>query len=231
MSLPGCASIPAAYRERMQMAYETGRRSVGMVQEDLHPSKILTREAFENAIVVNTAIGGSTNCPIHLNAIARHMGVELNLPDWQAVGYDVPLLVNCQPAGKYLGEAFHRAGGVPGVMRELIGAGRIHADVMTVTGSTIGDNHADVPEPDREVIFTYDQPLQEKAGFLVLSGNIFDGALIKTCVISDVFRERYLSARGSENVFTSARWCSTDRRIIMRALTIPRWRLTNAAFW
>jgi len=131
------------------------------------------------------------------------MGVELNLPDWQVVGYDVPLLVNCQPAGKYLGEAFHRAGGVPGVMRELIGAGRIHADVMTVTGSTIGDNHADVPEPDREVIFTYDQPLQEKAGFLVLSGNIFDGALIKTCVISDVFRERYLSARGSENVFTA----------------------------
>ena len=128
MSLPGCASIPAAYRERRQMAYDTGRRIVAMVREGLRPSKILTREAFENAIVVNTAIGGSTNCPIHLNAIARHVGVELELKDWQEVGYEVPLLVNCQPAGKYLGEAFHRAGGVPGVMRELIGAGRINGE-------------------------------------------------------------------------------------------------------
>ena len=203
MSLPGCASIPAAYRERMQMAYETGRRGVAMVHEDLRPSKILTREAFENAIVVNTAIGGSTNCPIHLNAIARHMGVELQLSDWQTVGYDVPLLVNCQPAGKYLGEAFHRAGGVPGVLRELIGAGRIHEDALTANGKTIGANHADVLPPDREVIFAYDEPLQEKAGFLVLSGNIFDGALIKTCVISESFRERYLSSPGEENAFTA----------------------------
>ncbi|MBR90951.1 MAG: dihydroxy-acid dehydratase [Verrucomicrobiales bacterium] len=203
MSLPGCASIPAAYRERMQMAYETGRRSVDLVREDLRPSRIMTREAFENAIVVNTAIGGSTNCPIHLNAIARHIGVSLELADWQAIGYDVPLLANCQPAGKYLGEAFHRAGGVPGVIRELIGADRIHANAMTVSGSTIGENHVATPEPDREVICAYSNPLREKAGFLVLSGNLFDGALIKTCVISDDFRGRYLSEAGAENCFTA----------------------------
>ncbi|MBL67557.1 MAG: dihydroxy-acid dehydratase [Verrucomicrobiales bacterium] len=203
MSLPGCASIPAAYRERMQMAYETGRRSVDLVREDLRPSQIMTREAFENAIVVNTAIGGSTNCPIHLNAIARHIGVSLELADWQAIGYDVPLLVNCQPAGKYLGEAFHRAGGVPGVIRELIGADRIDADVMTVSGSTVGENHVETPEPDRDVICAYSSPLREKAGFLVLSGNLFDAALIKTCVISDGFRGRYLSEAGAENCFTA----------------------------
>lgn len=203
MSLPGCASIPAAYRERMQMAHATGHRIVEMVREDLRPSIIMTREAFENAIVVNTAIGGSTNCPIHLNAIARHMGVELKLKDWQEIGYEVPLLVNCQPAGKYLGEAFHRAGGVPGVVRELIGAGRIHTNAMTVTGRKIGENHIDVPEPDREVIYAYGAPLQEKAGFLVLSGNLFDGALIKTCVISEDFRKRYLSMPGEENCFTA----------------------------
>ena len=203
MSLPGCASIPAAYRERMQMAYETGRRSVDLVREDLRPSQIMTREAFENAIVVNTAIGGSTNCPIHLNAIARHIGVSLELADWQAIGYDVSLLVNCQPAGKYLGEAFHRAGGVPGVIRELIGADRIDADVMTVSGSTVGENHVETPEPDRDVICAYSSPLREKAGFLVLSGNLFDAALIKTCVISDGFRGRYLSEAGAENCFTA----------------------------
>ena len=203
MSLPGCASIPAAYRERMQMAYVTGRRIVDMVREDLRPSAVLTREAFENAIVVNTAIGGSTNCPIHLNAIARHVGVELELKDWQEIGYEVPLLVNCQPAGKYLGEAFHRAGGVPGVVRELIGAGRINGEAMTVSGKTIAENHENVPEADRKVIYAYGIPLQEQAGFLVLSGNLFDGALIKTCVISDNFRDRYLSEPGGENCFTT----------------------------
>jgi dihydroxy-acid dehydratase len=203
MSLPGCASIPAAYRERMQMAYATGQRIVEMVHEDLRPSAVLTREAFENAIVVNTAIGGSTNCPIHLNAIARHMGVKLELKDWQEVGYEVPLLVNCQPAGKYLGEAFHRAGGVPGVIRELIGAGRINGGAMTVSGKTIAENHANVPEADREVICAHDDPLQEKAGFLVLSGNLFEGALIKTCVISENFRERYLSTPSEEDCFTA----------------------------
>src|SRR5205085_7149828 len=115
LSLPGCAAIPGPYRERGQMAYETGKRIVDMVWEDLKPSKILTREAFENAIVVCSAIGGSTNCPIHINAIARHIGVDLDIEDWQTVGYEVPMIVNLQPAGEYLGEAYHRAGGVPAV--------------------------------------------------------------------------------------------------------------------
>ena len=203
MSLPSCAVIPAAYRERGQMAYRTGKRIVDMVHEDLTPSKVMTREAFENAVVVNTAIGGSTNCPVHLTAIARHLGLELSLQDWQDIGYDVPLLVNCQPAGKYLGEAFHRAGGIPGVVRELLGAGRIHGDALTVSGNTVAENQVDVPEPDREVIYAYKKPMKEKAGFLVLSGNLFDAALIKTCVISDEFRARYLAEPGNENVFTS----------------------------
>jgi len=203
MSLPGCAAIPAAYRERGQMAYRTGRRIVEMVCDDLTPSKVMTREAFENAIVVNTAIGGSTNCPVHLTAIARHLGVDLSLQDWQAIGYDVPLLVNCQPAGKYLGESFHRAGGIPGVIRELLRAGRLHGEAMTVSGKTVAENQAKVPAPDREVIRAYDKPLKERAGFLVLSGNLFDAALIKTCVIRDEFRERYLSEPGGEKVFTS----------------------------
>ncbi|MBC8243592.1 MAG: dihydroxy-acid dehydratase family protein [Verrucomicrobia bacterium] len=203
MSLPGCAAIPAAYRERGQMAYRTGKRIVEMVRDDLTPGKVMTREALENAIVVNTAIGGSTNCPVHLTAIARHLGIELSLQDWQDVGYDVPLLVNCQPAGKYLGESFHRAGGIPGVVRELLGAGRLHGGAMTVSGKTVAENHEAVPEPDREVIRAYGEPLKEKAGFLVLSGNLFDAALIKTCVISDEFRARYLSESGGENVFTS----------------------------
>ena len=203
MSLPGCGVIPAAYRERGQMAYRTGKRIVEMVHEDLTPSKVMTREAFENAIVVNTAIGGSTNCPVHLTAIARHLGVELSLQDWQDVGYDVPLLVNCQPAGKYLGESFHRAGGIPGVIRELLGAGRMHGGTMTVSGRTVAENQADILEPDREVIRAYGEPLKEQAGFLVLNGNLFDAALIKTCVISDEFRARYLSEPGNENEFTS----------------------------
>ena len=203
MSLPGCAVIPAAYRERSQMAYRTGKRIVDMVHEDLTPSKVMTREAFENAVVVNTAIGGSTNCPVHLTAIARHLGLELSLQDWQDIGYDVPLLVNCQPAGKYLGEAFHRAGGIQGVTRELLGAGRIHGDALTVSGNTVAENQVDVPEPDREVIYAYEKPMKEQAGFLVLSGNLFDAALIKTCVISDEFRARYLAEPGNENVFVS----------------------------
>ncbi|MBT6661090.1 MAG: dihydroxy-acid dehydratase family protein [Verrucomicrobia bacterium] len=203
MSLPGCAVIPAAYRERGQMAYRTGKRIVDMVHEDLTPSKVMTREAFENAVVVNTAIGGSTNCPVHLTAIARHLGLELSLQDWQDIGYDVPLLVNCQPAGKYLGEAFHRAGGIPGVIRELLGAGRLHGDAMTVSGKSVAENQADVPEPDREGIYAYEKPMKEQAGFLVLSGNLFGAALIKTCVISDEFRARYLAEPGNENVFVS----------------------------
>ena len=203
MSLPGCASIPAPYRERLQMSHRTGRRIVEMVKEDLKPSRILTRNAFENAIVVNTALGGSTNCPIHLTAIARHAGVLLELQDWQKIGYDIPLLVNCQPAGSYLGESFHRAGGVPAVMRELLAAGKLHGDCLSVAGQTIGEDLKAVPEPDRTVIRSYEAPLREKAGFLVLSGNLFEGGLIKTCVISDAFRKQYLSTPGEENSFTA----------------------------
>ena len=201
MSLPGCAAIPAPYRERGQMAYETGRRIVGMVHEDLTPSKILTKPAFENSIAVASAIGGSSNCPPHMIAIARHMGVDLTLDDWQRVGHDIPLLVNCQPAGEYLGEGFHRAGGVPAVFRELIGAGRINTEAMTVTGKTMGENHARPMSIDRAVIRPYDDPLMPAAGFVVMSGNLFDGAVMKTSVIDDEFRERYLSEPGREGVF------------------------------
>ena len=203
MSLPGCAAIPAAYRERGQMAYRTGRRIVEMVHEDLTPNKVMTRKAFENAIVVNTAIGGSTNCPIHLTAIARHLNVRLTLQDWQKIGYDVPLLVNCQPAGKYLGESFHRAGGVPGVFRELLDAGLVHGDAMTVSGKSVSENHKNTPEANHDVIYAHKKPMKDKAGFLVLRGNLFEAALIKTCVISKEFRARYLSESGSVNVFTA----------------------------
>ncbi len=201
MSLPGCAAIPAPYRERGQMAYETGKRAVEIVWEDLTPSKILTREAFLNAIAVNTAIGGSTNAPIHLAAIARHAGVELCLDDWQAHGYDLPLLVNLQPAGEYLGEGYHRAGGVPAVINELIGAGKIIKTALTVNGKTIGENCLGREAENRDVIKAYDQPMREKAGFLVMRGNIFDSAIMKTSVIDADFRKRFLSEPGKENVF------------------------------
>jgi dihydroxyacid dehydratase/phosphogluconate dehydratase len=200
LSLPGCAMIPAPYRERGQMAYETGRRIVEMAYEDLRPSKILTREAFLNAIVATTAIGGSTNAQPHIMAMARHIGVKIEPLDW-ARGYDVPLLVNMQPAGKYLGERFHRAGGVPAVLTELLEAGRIDGDVPTVTGRTLAEDVAGHKSLDREMITPYDEPLQERAGFKVLSGNLFDFAIIKTSVISDEFRERYLSDSGHEGVF------------------------------
>ena len=201
MSLPGCAAIPAPYRERGQMAHATGHRIVEMVHEDLKPSKIMTKQAFENTIAVASAIGGSSNCPPHMIAIARHMGVELDLQDWQRVGHDIPLLVDVQPAGRFLGEAFHRAGGVPAVFRELIGAGRIHTGVMTVSGKTMGENHAEPMDIDREVIRAYDDPLMPAAGFVVMSGNLFDDAVMKTSVISPEFRERYLSEPGSEGKF------------------------------
>ncbi len=201
MMLPGAAAIPAPYRERGQMAYETGRRIVEMVWEELTPSKILTRAAFENAIVVNSAIGGSTNCPIHINAIARHMGVELSIEDWQTHGHDIPLLVNLQPAGEFLGEGYHRAGGVPAVIGELIRAGKINTEAMTVAGKTIGELHRDSEAGDRRVIRPYDDPLMQEAGFVVLGGNLFDAAIMKTSVISPQFRKRYLSTPGQENVF------------------------------
>src|SRR6186713_2209955 len=201
MSLPGCAAIPAPYRERGQIAYETGKRIVEMVWEDLKPSDILTRKAFENCIVVNSAIGGSTNAPIHINALARHIGVELSIDDWQKFGHDVPLLVNMQPAGFYLGEEFHRAGGVPAVVRELMKHKRIHEDAVTVNGRGIGENCANAPVPDNDVIWTYDKPLVKDAGFLVLKGNLFDSAIMKTSVISKEFRDRYLSSPGDLNAF------------------------------
>ncbi len=200
LSLPGCAAIPAPYRERGQMAYETGRRIVEMAYEDLRPSKILNREAFLNAIVAVTAIGGSTNAQPHIMAMARHAGAEIEPEDWNR-GYDVPLLVNMQPAGKYLGERFHRAGGVPAVLHELLKAGMIDGEVLTVTGRTLAENVAGSESRDREMITPYDEPLQESAGFRVLSGNLFDFAIIKTSVISDEFRERYLSEPGNEGVF------------------------------
>lgn len=203
MSLPGSASIPAAYRERMQSAYETGQRAVEIVHEKLTPEQILTKQAFENAIVVNTALGGSTNAPPHLAAIARHVGVELDVREWETIGYDIPLLVNCQPAGDFLGEGFHRAGGVPAVVNELLSAEKLHADALTITGATLAENVAGKTAVDRAVIRTCSDPVMKQAGFLVLSGNLFDSALMKTCVISDEFRKRYLSEPGRENCFES----------------------------
>jgi dihydroxy-acid dehydratase len=201
MSLPGCAAIPGPYRERGQMAFETGRRIVGMVHENLRPSDIMTKAAFENAVVAAAALGASSNCPIHMVAIARHMGVEHTLEDWQRLGPDVPLLVDCQPAGRYLGEKFHRAGGVPAVMKELLDAGRLNPEAMTVTGRTLGDNLASVTPPDRDVIRAYDTPLKASAGYVVMSGNLFDSAVMKTSVIDAAFRDRFLSDPARPNVF------------------------------
>lgn len=201
MSLPSCASIPAAYRERGQMAYTTGKHIVDMVRNDVRPSKIMTREAFENAIVVASALGASTNCPPHLIAIARHMGIDLSLDDWQRYGEQVPLLVNCMPAGEYLGESFHRAGGVPAVLRQIAAAGLLHGNCATVSGRTIGDIAASAPEADREVILPHDEPLKHRAGFIVLSGNFFDSAIMKMSVVGDAFRQTYLSEPGKENSF------------------------------
>ncbi|MET8851891.1 IlvD/Edd family dehydratase [Amycolatopsis sp. NPDC004625] len=193
MSLPGCAAIPAPHRDRARTAYRTGLRIVEMVREDLKPSDILTREAFENAIVVSSAIGGSTNAPIHVGAIARHIGVDLPLADWQRLGHAVPLLVDLQPAGKYLGEEFHRAGGVPAVVHELMRHGLIHEDARTVNGRTLGDNCRTAEAGDRDVIRTFDTALTADAGFLVLTGNLFDAAIMKSSVISPEFRQRYLA--------------------------------------
>jgi dihydroxy-acid dehydratase len=201
MTLPGAAMIPAPYRERGQMAYETGRRIVGMVHENLRPSDIMTRQAFENAVIAAAALGASSNCPIHMVAIARHMGVEHSLEDWQRLGPEIPLLVDIQPAGRYLGEKFFRAGGVPAVLKELLNAGKLHGDVMTATGKTMAENLRNVPEPDRDVIRSYGKPLKERAGYVVLSGNLFDSAVIKMSVIDDEFRRRFLSNPERPNVF------------------------------
>ena len=201
MSLPGCAAIPAPHRERAEIAYRTGKRIVDMVWEDLRPSTIMTREAFENVIVVNSAIGGSTNAPIHFNAIAKHIGVKLDNDDWEKVGYEIPLLVNLQPAGEYLGEEYHRAGGVPAVVSELIKAGKIRKSALTVNGKTLHDNCKSAKNLDEKVIWPYKKPMKEKAGFLNLKGNLFDSAIMKTSVISEAFRKRYLSNPKDPNAF------------------------------
>ena len=201
MSLPGSAAIPAPYRDRQEVAYRTGLRIVEMVREDMKPSDLLTREAFHNAIRVNTAIGGSTNAPIHLAAIARHIGVELPIDDWQAVGRDVPLLVNLQPAGEYLGEDYYRAGGVPAVVAQLMRHGLIHEDAATANGRSIGENCRDATIEDERVIRPFEDPILPAAGFLVLRGNLFDSAIMKTSVISDAFRARYLSNPDDPDAF------------------------------
>ena len=201
MSLPGCAAIPAPYRERAQIAYETGLRAVEIVEQDLKPSDILTRKAFENAIVANSAIGGSTNAPVHINAIARHVGVKLSIEDWEKIGYDVPLLVNMQPAGEYLGEEYYRAGGLPAVMHELLKVKRIHPDALTINGKTMGENVRQTQSTNADVIKPYRSPMKRKAGFKVLKGNLFDSAIMKTSVISDEFRKRYLSNPKDKDAF------------------------------
>jgi len=201
MSLPGCAAIPAPFRARMAMAYETGKRAVALVKEDLKPSDIVTRQSLENAIRVNTCIGGSTNAPPHLQAIARHAGLDLSVQDWEDQGYRLPLLVDMQPAGRFLGEAFYRAGGVPAVMGEMLQAGMLHRGAMSVTGKTVGANVKDCRSEDREVIRTVAAPIRHEAGFLVLSGNLFDSALMKTSVISEDFRSRFLSTPGREGTY------------------------------
>ena len=201
MSLPGSAAIPAPYRERAQAAYLTGKRIVDMVKEDLKPSDILTRKAFENAIVINSAIGGSTNAPIHLNAVARHIGVKLEVDDWEQHGHDIPLLVNLQPAGEYLGEDYHHAGGVPAVVAELIRHGKIHEDAITANGKTMGENCKDAEVVDTNVIRSFETALKPAAGFKVLRGNLFDAAIMKTSVISQEFRDQYLSNPDDPDAF------------------------------
>lgn len=201
LSLPGCAAIPAPYRERAQMAYATGKRAVEMAYEDLRPSRILTRDSFLNAIAAIAALGGSTNAQPHLTAMARHAGIELHARDWMTAGRDVPLLVNMQPAGRYLGERFHRAGGVPAVLHELLGAGKVNGDALTITGRTLRENVRDRASTDREMITEYARPLRERAGFIVLSGNLFDFAILKASVITEDFRRRYLGTTGEGNVF------------------------------
>ncbi len=201
MSLPGSAAIPAPYRDRQECAWRTGKRIVEMVHEDMKPSDIMTKDAFLNAIAVNSAIGGSTNAPIHISAIARHMGVDVPLQTWQDHGHKIPLLVNLQPAGEYLGEDYYHAGGVPAVVAQLIGQGLIVEDAMTANGKTIGENCRDATIEDARVIRTFDEPLVSEAGFLVMSGNLFASAIMKTSVISQAFRERYLSNPDDPDAF------------------------------
>ena len=202
MQLPGSAAIPAPYRERGQISYATGKRIVEMVSEDLKPADIMTREAFENAIVVNSAIGGSTNAPIHLNGIAKHLGIELNNDDWQKIGLDIPLLLNLQPAGEYLGEDYHRAGGVPAVVNQLLSKNLLpHPNAITVNGKSMGENCENRETINEDVIKPIEAPMLAKAGFINMKGNLFDSAIMKTSVISEEFRKRYLSNPQDPNAF------------------------------
>ncbi len=201
MSLPGCAAIPGPHKERGWMAYETGKRIVGMVAENLRPSDIMTKKAFENAVVAAAALGASSNCPISMIAIARHMGVDHTLDDWQRLGADIPLLTDVQPAGRFLGEGFFRAGGVPAVLRELKDAGKLQLDAMTCTGQTLGEVLAPPVDVDREVIRAYGQPMKERAGFIVLSGNLFDAGIMKVSVVDEQFRNRFLADPAHPNMF------------------------------
>ena len=200
MSLTGNANIPAPYRERGQMAYRTGLRIVDMVKEELTPAKIMTREAIENTIIVNTAIGGSTNAQMHLTAIARHMGIELETEAWQKIGYDIPLMANIQPAGKYLCESYHRAGGTAAIMSELLKHKKLNGTVLTASGKTLAENLKGIEIKDHDVITPFNKPLMERAGFIVLKGNLFDAAIMKTSVISDNFRSKFLSKPGKEGI-------------------------------
>ena len=202
MQLPGSAAIPAPYRERGQISYATGKRIVEMVSEDLKPADIMTREAFENAIVVNSAIGGSTNAPIHLNGIAKHLGIKLNNDDWQKIGLDIPLLLNLQPAGEYLGEDYHRAGGVPAVVNQLLSKNLLpHPNAITVNGKSMGENCENRETINEDVIKPIEAPMLAKAGFINMKGNLFDSAIMKTSVISEEFRKRYLSNPQDPNAF------------------------------
>ncbi|KAL4737146.1 dihydroxy-acid/6-phosphogluconate dehydratase [Aspergillus similis] len=204
MALPGSAAIPAPYRERAQCAYKTGLQIVEMVHADRKPSDIMTREAFENVIVVNTAIGGSTNAPIHINAIAKHMGVDISLDDWDQIGFNIPLLLNMQPAGDFLGEEYYRAGGLPAIMAELLDAGKLHPDILTCNGHTVAENVKGHQSWDRRVIKPYSEPLMKEAGFVHLQGTLFESAIMKTCVISEQFRQHFLENPDDPNAFEGA---------------------------
>lgn len=204
MALPGSAAIPASYRERGQCAYETGERIVEMVHADRKPSDIMTRAAFENVIVANTAIGGSTNAPIHINAIAKNIGVDLSLNDWDELGFRIPLLLNMQPAGEFLGEEYYRAGGLPAIMAELLDAGKLHPEALTCTGRTIETNVRGRHSWNRRIIREYSKPLMEDAGFLHLQGTLFDSAIMKTCVVSSSFRQKFLQNPADPNAFEGA---------------------------
>ena len=203
MSLTGCAAIPAPYRERAQMAYDTGLRSVQLVEKDIKPSDIMTREAFQNAIVTASAIGASTNAPPHIIAIAKHLNINLTLDDWEKWGEEIPLLVNLQPAGDHLGEGFFQAGGVPVVMKELSKQNKINNGAMTVTGKTVADNLANIKKTENEIIKNYEAPMKDKAGFLVLRSNFFDTAIMKMSVVSEEFKKRYLSDNEHPMQFTA----------------------------